>query len=262
MIAMGHRTIEENALDRENGHRLTVFGDKLESRALATVLSLISGPTCFRDFSEAVEYVSKSPKAGRASSGNDGTMILHASRRFLRPTRLIDTLYELRFAVGWLGPVLVVACPEGIEEIESTDLFRMSGDDDGPVPQRCVATPLSLGVLLTALSMLDGYGRFAWKRVVQCVRDKDLIPPAHELGKQLTACIDGVHDMRQPLEQLRRLLLERDGALLRFLPGHGHIAAVDRLLARENPCLGASDIPAEFRQVIDALMALPKVTGS
>ena len=140
-------------------HRISVFGDTVESCALARVLSILCGPAGFYDLSECITHISKLLKAGRANSGNGGTMILHDSRRLSRPTHLIDILYELRFSVGWLGPLLVLACPEGIEEVESTELFRMSGDDDGPVPQRCVASSLPLGVLLTALSMLDGYDR-------------------------------------------------------------------------------------------------------
>lgn len=258
---MGHRPIVENALTRENGHRLMVFGDTLESRALATVLSLVSGSTCLRNLSETVECVSKSVKAGRASSGKDGTIILHDSRRFTRPTRLIAILYELRHSVEWLGPVLLVTCPEGVMEIKKTDLFILSGDDHVPVPQKCLSSPLLLGALLTALGNLDGYGRFAWRSVKEGVRDKDLIPPAQELGKHLTACIDGVRDMRTPLEQLRELLVERNGALQRFLPGHAHPASIDRLLSRDCLCFGASDVPGELGHLIDALFALPKITG-
>lgn len=238
-----------------------VFGVAVESNAIASVLSLLCGPTGCYDLSEVLRYASKSLKAGRASSGNNETFILHDTRRYARPTLLIDTLYELRFSFGWLGPVLVVACPEAVNEIENTDLFRMSGDDHGPVPQMCLSFPLLLGALLNALGNLDGYGRFAWKRVRECVRDKDLIPPAHELGKQLTACIDVVRDMRRPLEQLRELLIERDGALQRFMPGHGHKAAIDRLLSRDCLCFGASGVPGELGQLIDALFALPKITG-
>ena len=258
---MGHRAIEENEIDRENGHRLMVFGDTLESRALAAVLSLVGGPTSFRALSEAAEYITKSANIRPAIFGNKATVILHDSRRYARPTRLIDTLYELRFSIGWLGPVLIVTCTEGVNEIERTDLFRMSGNDNGPAPQRCLSSPFLLGALLNALGNMDGYGRFAWRRVKECVRDKDLIPPAHKLSKQLTACIGDALDMRQPLEQLRELLHERDGALLRFIPGHGHIGMIDRLLLRDNLCLGASDVPAELRLLIDALISLPKVTG-
>lgn len=239
--------------------RIDVFGDTVEAIALAQVLSTLCGQANAHDLSECVALIAQSMKAGGSDLGKSQIIILYNSQWLSRSARLLDVFYELRFSLGWLGPVAIVARPEAIKEVESADLFRMSRTDQGPVPQKCIPSPLCLASLLGALANLDGYGRFAWRQIQQGIHDKDLIRQAHQLAERLTADMNAGRDFTPAMRELRDLLRAGSGALLKFMQYHVDLGMVDRALSGPGRRRSSCEIRQGAEELLRATDRLPQL---
>ena len=195
-------------------------------------------------------------KYGQAC-GKNHIVILYDSRPSSQSAKLLEVFYELRFSLEWLGPVVIIACPNTIKEIRSVDLFRMTCDDQGPVPQKCIPSPLRLCSLLNVLGGLDGYGRFAWRQIQQGIRDKDLIRQAHQLAKQLAAGMDNGSEFAPAMSELRDLLRANNGALLKFMQYHVDLSMVERTLSEQGRHLSSTDMRQGAEELLRATNRLP-----
>lgn len=223
------------------------------------MLSTLCGPSNGHSLSGCVPRIGQLIKAGGSDSGKSHIVILYESQWSSRTARLLAVFYELRFSLGWLGPVLIVACPDAIKEIESADLFRMTGNGQGPVPQKCIPSPLYLGAFLDVLGDLDEYGRFAWRKIEQAIHDKDLIRQAHQLGERLTADMSDGREPTLAMTKLRDLLRANNGALLKFMQYHVDLSMVDRAVSGAGRHQSSDGIRQGAEELLRAVKRLPRL---
>lgn len=237
--------------------QLDIFGETVETAALARVLSTLCAKSSPYRLEECTVRVRQSMKKSGHAYGKYHIVILYDSLPSSRSAKLLEVFYELRFSLEWLGPVVIIACPNTIKEIRSVDLFRMTCDDQCPVPQKCIPSPLRLCSLLNALGGLDGYGRFAWRQIQQGIHDKDLIRQARQLGRQLAADMGAGRELATAMNELRDLLRANDGALVKFMQYHVDLSLVERALSEQHRHQSSTEMRQGAEELLRATNRLP-----
>jgi hypothetical protein len=157
-----------------------VWGDGSEAAAIRTLFGLFVP----QSFHYRLNTPERNVMDGLPAYEDGLVALVSTEQGEMSVSNLIHRLALLRFQAQWPGPILIVANPSDVQQLQKWELFKLQ--HGAPyVAQTCVCRPVLVRELFSALSTLRDYQPGAWKLTIDTLKGQDAIQRAWDLLRKI-----------------------------------------------------------------------------